>query len=151
MKNIVFKDMPTVDFMLRTSWNAVVKAYNQEAAKHDFTMVMAFALLSIDPKDGTPSTLLGPKMGMEPTSLSRTLKNLEERELIKRHPNPDDGRGVIIRLTPYGLQHRETSKSVVLQFNEVILEHVGEEALQTFVEVCLKIQKLTSNNEIFKK
>ena len=35
----------------------------------------ALLLLSIDPEKGTPSTSLGPKMGMEATSLSRTLKN----------------------------------------------------------------------------
>ena len=38
----------------------------------------------IDPKKGTPSTSLGPKMGMEATSLSRTLKTMEIKNLITR-------------------------------------------------------------------
>ena len=45
-------------------------------------MATGFALLSIDPEKGTPSTSLGPKMGMEATSLSRTLKTMEEKGLI---------------------------------------------------------------------
>ena len=67
--------------------------YNEEASKYGATMAIAFTLLNID-KDGTPSTALGPKMGMEATSLSRTLKNMEEKGLIIRKPNPNDGRSV---------------------------------------------------------
>lgn len=137
--------------MLRTTWNAVVKAYNNEAKEYNFTMVMGFALLSIDPKKGTASTSLGPKMGMEPTSLSRTLKNLEERELIERHPNPDDGRGVIIKLTQEGLESREVAKQVVLTFNKKIEEEFGTEKIKTFYEVSKGIQDLIAERKIFKK
>ena len=76
--------------------------------KHNGT---AFTLLSIDPKKGTPSTSLGPKMGMEATSLSRILKVLEERNLIKREPNPEDGRGVLIHLTEFGLEKERNQDS----------------------------------------
>jgi MarR family transcriptional regulator, organic hydroperoxide resistance regulator len=92
----------TIDYILRTTWLAVNKMYNEEAAKFETTMATGFALLSIDPEHGTPSTSLGPKMGMEATSLSRTLKTMEEKGLIKRKPNPEDGRGVIIHLTEFG-------------------------------------------------
>lgn len=149
MKDFVFKNLPTIDYMLRTTWNAVVKAYNSEASKHNFTMVMGFALLSIDPKSGTPSTSLGPKMGMEPTSLSRTLKNLEERGLIERHPNPDDGRGVIIKLTQEGYESRKIAKEVVVMFNNNIEQAFGIEKLKTFYEVTNGIQNLISERKIF--
>lgn len=151
MKDFIFKDLPTIDYMLRTTWNAVVKAYNTEANKYNFTMVMGFALLSIDPKNGTPSTSLGPKMGMEPTSLSRTLKNLEERELIERHPNPEDGRGVIIKLTPEGKESRDIAKKVVLQFNKNIEQEFGMEKLRVFFEVSQGIQNMISERKIFKQ
>ena len=78
----------TIDYVLRTTWLAVQRMYNEEAAKFEATMTTAFTLLSIDPQRGTPSTALGPKMGMEATSLSRILKTLEERDLIVRCPNP---------------------------------------------------------------
>lgn len=149
VKNFISKDLPTIDYMLRTTWNAVAKAYNGEATKYNFTMVMGFALLSIDPKVGTASTSLGPKMGMEPTSLSRTLKNLEERELIERHPNPDDGRGVIIKLTAEGKESREIAKQVVLQFNQKIEEEFGLEKLRIFFEVTQGIQNMISERKIF--
>ena len=77
----------TFDSALRSTWQMVSKMYNKEAGKFDSTMATGFALLSIDP-EGTPSTTLGPKMGMEPTSLSRLLNSMEERKLIYRSQNP---------------------------------------------------------------
>ena len=92
----------TIDYVLRTTWLAVNKMYNEEASEFGTTMATGFALLSIDPEKGTPSTSLGPKMGMEATSLSRTLKTMEAKGLIERKPNPEDGRGVLIFLTEFG-------------------------------------------------
>ncbi len=58
----------TIDYALRTTWQAVTRMYNEEASKFESTMATGFALLSIDPEEGTPSTSLGPRMGMEATS-----------------------------------------------------------------------------------
>ena len=93
----------TADYALRATWQAVTKMYNEEAKNYDTTMAIGFTLLSIDPKTGTPSTALGPKMGMEATSLSRIIKSIEDKGFIERKPNPDDGRGVLIHLTALGL------------------------------------------------
>ena len=126
----------TIDYVLRATWQAVSRMYNEEAAKYDATMATGFALLSIDKEDGTPSTALGPRMGMEATSLTRTLKTMEEKGLIFRKKNPDDGRGVLLYLTPFGKEKRELSKNTVLKFNETVKQHVSEEKLAHFMEVA---------------
>ena len=96
------------------------KMYNEQAAQYDSTMAAAFVLLNIDIENGTPSTSLGPIMGMESTSLSRILKTLEERGVIYREKNPNDGRSVLIKLTELGIEKRDPSKSKVIQFNEQV-------------------------------
>ena len=140
----------TIDYVLRTTWLTVNKMYNEEAAKFESTMATGFTLLSIDPEKGTPSTALGPKMGMEATSLSRTLKTMENRGLIERHPNPEDGRGVLIHLTDFGKEKRELSKEKVLIFNEAIKKNIDEEKLNHFYEVAETINELVSNKKIYK-
>ncbi len=129
----------TFDSALRSAWQIVSKMYNKEATKFDSTMATGFALLSID-AEGTPSTTLGPKMGMEPTSLSRLLNTMEERNLIVRSKHPRDGRSVLINLTPFGKQKREDSKSVVLHFNERITQQLQPKKIKHFFEVihCIK-------------
>ena len=112
-------------------------------------MATGFALISIDPEEGTPSTALGPKMGMEATSLSRTLKNMEAKGLIERKPNPEDGRGVLIHLTPFGKEMREFSKNVVLRFDEAVKENISEEELKTFTKVANTILELINSKKIY--
>ncbi len=139
----------TIDYVLRTTWLAVTKMYNEQAAQFDTTMATGFTLLSIDPENGTPSTSLGPIMGMEATSLSRILKTMEERGLIERKPNPDDGRGVLIHLTDFGKEKREYSRERVLTFNNTIRENISEEKLKHFYEVTEVINEMISNKKIY--
>jgi DNA-binding MarR family transcriptional regulator len=141
----------TIDYALRATWQAVARMYNEEARHFDTTMAVGFTLLSVDPKTGTPSTALGPKMGMEATSLSRILKNMEEKGLIERRPNPEDGRGVLIHLTDFGLEKREDSKNVVLRFNEAVRAEVTQSQLDGFFAVVQKINQLISEKKIYKK
>jgi len=139
----------TIDYILRATWQAVSRMYNEEAAKYDATMATGFALLSIDKEEGTPSTALGPRMGMEATSLTRTLKSMEDKGLIVRKKNPTDGRGVLIYLTEFGKEKRELSKNTVLKFNETVRKHVSEEKLQHFIEVSEIINELIQDKNIF--
>jgi DNA-binding MarR family transcriptional regulator len=139
----------TIDYVLRTTWLAVNKMYNEEASQFDTTMATGFALLSIDPDHGTPSTALGPKMGMEATSLSRTLKAMEEKGLIIRKPNPEDGRGVLIHLTDFGREKRDYSKEKVLTFNNAIRTNISEEKLNHFYEVAEVINDMVSSKRIY--
>ena len=141
----------SIDHQLRATWQAVAKLYNERAAKHDSTMATAFVLLNIDYENGTPSTALGPLMGMEPTSLSRILKSMEDKGAISREKNPDDGRGVLIKLTPYGMKMREISKESVYQFNNVVRDHVSDEDLESFFKVTKTINKLIADKMIYAK
>ena len=125
----------TIDASLRTTWNSVSKMYNREASKFDSTMAMGFALLNIE-AEGTPSSSLGPKLGMESTSLSRLLKSMENKKMIKRVPNPSDGRSVLIFLTPFGKEKRDDSRLVVLNFNHVIENQLSDIQIKHFFEVA---------------
>jgi len=138
----------TFDSVLRSTWQLVSKMYNKEANKFDSTMATGFALLSID-AEGTPSTTLGPKMGMEPTSLSRLLSTMEERKLIYRTQNPNDGRSVLIHLTSFGKEKRDDSKAVVLHFNKKIEESLSTEKISAFFEVMNCIKESSLNFEHF--
>jgi len=139
----------TIDYILRATWQAVSRIYNEQASKFDGSMAIGFALLSIDKELGTPSSAISSRMGMEPTSLTRTLKTLEEKGLIIRKKNPDDGRGVLIYLTDFGKEMRIKSKETVLKFNESIQHNIPEEKLATFMEVADMINDLITEKKIF--
>jgi len=141
----------TIDHILRNVWMSVSKMYQEEAAKLDSTMATGFTLISIDPEHGSPSTALGPKMGMEATSLSRLLKSMEARELISRKPHPEDGRSVLICLTDFGQQMREYSKEIVLGFDQIVRQKINETELKTFLKVAETIMELSQNSSAYSR
>ncbi len=134
----------TIDFHIRWAWAKISKAYNAEAAKNGGTMAIGYALLNID-KEGTPSTKLGPKMGMEPTSLSRILKSMEDLKLIKRIPDKNDKRVVNVLLTNKGNDMRTASKEAVIKFNSAIAESIPPDKLNTCLEVLKQINFILEN------
>jgi len=139
----------TIEQEIRYTWLLISKMYNEEAEKFGGSMTVGFALLSLNPKEPIPSTSLGPKMGMESTSLSRTLKFMEEESLIERLPNPDDGRGILIKLTKRGIDYRNYAKDQVMKFNKTIMGDLGEEAINNFLHVINQINKVIKNKKIF--
>lgn len=147
-KKRLLKDK-TIDYLLRSTWMHVYKMYSEEANKKESTMATGFALISLDPEEGTPSTTLGPKMGIEATSVSRTLKSMEERGLIERRSNPADGRSVLIYLTPYGREMREYSKSIVHAFDTAVKDNISQEDLKTFTNVAQSIIDLINEDRIY--
>jgi DNA-binding MarR family transcriptional regulator len=139
----------TLDYALRTTWQAVARLYNEQAGQYDGSMAIGFALLSIDKDKGTPATEISARMGMEATSLTRTLKTLTEKGLIIKRKNPADGRGVLCYLTDLGKEKRELSKNTVIRFNEMIKSNVPSEKLIHFFEVTEIINQLITEKKIF--
>ena len=129
------------DFLIRHAWHRISRMYNQKASEHNMTMSIGFILMIVD-KDGTPSTQLGPRMGMEPTSLSRTLKTMEDRKLIHRQEDKIDKRKVFIFLTAEGLDYRRLVRETILEFNEKIHNKVSQDKLDVFYEVLNHMDQL---------
>jgi|SRR6218665_2054159 len=129
------------DLSVRTVWIKMSRMYNQRANDHGITMSVGYILLHID-KDGTPSTQLGPKMGMEPTSLSRTLKTMEEKGLIRREEDKIDKRIVRIFLTDEGLKARYIARDVVFELNNKLSSKFSQEQIDNFHEVMIAIDKV---------
>lgn len=143
------KPEDTIDHPIRWAWHRIARRYNTEASKYGGSMSIGYALLNIDP-EGTPSTKLGPKMGMEARSLTRTLKNMEAKGLIERLPDGNDGRMMRVFLTPEGKRMRDVGKDTVIHFNELVQASIPAKDLRIFHNVMGKINTMLDNDELFK-
>ena len=142
------KPEETIDFPIRKVWSRISRLYNSEASKYGGTMAIGQILLSIDPQ-GTPSTKLGPKMGMESRSLVRTLQTMEEEGLIRRVPCTDDKRIVRIHLTPKGKQMRDVSRDTVVKFNQAVQSRFSREQLDSFRTVMNELDRILEQEQLF--
>ncbi|MGE0770434.1 MAG: MarR family winged helix-turn-helix transcriptional regulator [Cyclobacteriaceae bacterium] len=139
----------TIDYHIRSAWHAIARRYNQQASKYGATMAVGFVLLNIDVEHGTPATKIAPLMGLEPRSLTRLLKTLEERGAICRKVDKRDKRSVRIFLTEEGKRGREQAKETVLKLNEAVREQIPREKLDVFFEVIQEINAILERNEIY--
>ena len=143
----------TVDHCIKTAWHAISRMYNQQAWKHDLTTAIGFVLLNIHSEQGTAATKIAPLMGMEARSLTRTLKTMEEKGLIRREPDAVDKRSVRIFLTDLGKEKKEVSRQTVLHFNNRVQEQIAPQKLRTFFLVmneinALALQGLTESEDL---
>ncbi|HCW07699.1 MAG TPA: MarR family transcriptional regulator [Cytophagales bacterium] len=141
----------TIDHHVRTAWHGISRFYNQQATKFGGTMSIGFALLTIHGDDGTPATKIAPQMGLEPRSLTRLLKSMEEKKLITRKGDKTDGRSVRVFLTKEGKKQRENAKEIVIRFNELVRSEIPAQKLNVFFEVIQQIQSLSKRSEISNK
>ncbi|UTW63258.1 MarR family transcriptional regulator [bacterium SCSIO 12741] len=143
------KPEDTIDFPIRWAWHGIQRQYNLIASRHELTMTMGYVLLNIDMNEGTPSTQLGPKIGMEPGSLTRTLKTMEDKGYIYKESDVSDKRKVRICLTELGHEKREVSKDAVLRFNEFFSKKIPNGKRKHFFDVMELINESLKNENIF--
>jgi len=125
-----------VIYKLRTSWFLISKLYNEMAAEHDGTLSIAFVLLTINEEEGTPVTKIAPRMGMEPNSLSRILKSMEQKGFITKQKDLKDKRKTLVCLTSLGKEKREVAIKAVFRLEKAITKTIPPQKLKAFFEVA---------------
>lgn len=140
----------SIDYYIKTSWHSLSRLYNQKAQKHGMTTSTAFILLKISTSEGTPATKIAPLMGLESRSLTRALKNLEEKGYIYKEKDSKDRRSVRIYLTEKGKEKKGKAIETVKAFNQFVKDRVPDEKLNTFIQVARLIIDWTEGNEELK-
>ena len=124
-----------VDNRIRSSWIELFKLYNDQAAEKGVSLSMAFVLLTINEKFGTPVTKIAPRMSMEPNSLSRILKAMEKKGAIYKRKDKSDKRKVYICLTEYGIELRDLAAQRLFSFEKAIHQKVNKNDIIAFFRV----------------
>lgn len=140
------KAQDTIGYQIKSTWQAIVKMYNRLTTEHDFSQAEGYVLISIK-KGGIPVTKIAPLMGIEPTSLSRLIKTMENKGLIYREKDEIDRRVVKLYLTKKGLELKKISKNMVVDYNKSIYDEIGKEEMENFLNTMEKIRKLTCEKD----
>lgn len=132
---------------IRSSWIELFKFYNDQASKEGGTLSMAFVLLTINEKYGTPVTKIAPRMNMEPNSLSRLLKSLEEKGFILKRKDLSDKRKVYICLTKSGLKLRDKASEKLFALEKIIKSKISNTELTSFFNVLDYISEILESEK----
>src|SRR3954470_24789999 len=92
--------MDTVDALVQLSFQ-VQRILAAVGAEHDLSIIQ-IRLLGIL-RDRQPGMLeLGRHLGLDKSSITGLVTRAEKRGLVRRLPSPEDGRAVLVELTPLG-------------------------------------------------
>ena len=133
-------------YNIKACWHTISRMYNSHGFDHDISISMGYVLLNLSKDKGVPSTQIAPQLGMEPRSLTRLLKSMEEKELIHKVSDQNDKRQVNIFLTDLGYKKRAVSARTVKKFNEILASKIEENELLIFNKVLEQITTITEQN-----
>lgn len=120
--------------LLLARYDEILKPYGLTFARYEALVLLHFS------RDGElPLSVIGERLMVHPTSVTNIIGRLVAQGLAERRPNPQDGRGVLARLTAAG---RDTVKQAT---DELIADGFGldmydEGDLETLFEGLKKLR-----------
>jgi DNA-binding MarR family transcriptional regulator len=95
-------DVNDVAAALRESVGLLLRRLRQVPAEGELTLPESAALSRLNRGGPATSSALAKREQISPQSMGATLAALEARGLVERHPDPDDGRRVVLSITSAG-------------------------------------------------
>ena len=131
---------------LRVSLGLLVRRLRQAKSDGDLTLPESTALARLDRGGPTTSAALAKLEQISPQSMGATLSGLENRGLIERRPDPEDGRRILMSLTDAGVQVLRNRRDAGTEHlaRAVSSEFSGAELEQLMVAAQL-IERLAQN------
>lgn len=86
-----------VHAILLSEMDGILRPYGLTFARYE-----ALVLLTFSKTGALPLRKMGERLMVHPTSVTNAVDRLETQGLVRRRPNPDDGRGVLAEITPRG-------------------------------------------------
>lgn len=83
--------------ILLAGLDGLLRPYGLTFARYEALVLLAFSRTG-----ALPLRVIGERLMVHPTSVTNTVDRLERDGLVRRRPNPRDGRGTLAEITPSG-------------------------------------------------
>lgn len=123
-----------------------------EMSKSDCMTMMAIAHFNREKQEGILTVSeLADKMHAQPSAVSRTLKNLEDRELIERTINKLDRRNTYVALSEQGKRQWKEMEVTLGEFAAAVLSRMREEDLERLVSYLDELYQVAAEEIALRK
>lgn len=121
----------SLGYLVRDTFRAFTKALHERISSHGISVGQWFYLRVLWEEEGLSQRELGERVGvMQPTTVSM-IQWMEDKGLIRRKQDPNDGRRMNIYLTVKGRRLREQLLPYAREVNELAAQGFSEEELAT--------------------
>ena len=117
----------SIQILFRNAHSTVDAAVGASLAESGFTELLPWhsAVLRNLGEDGARPSELAARAGVTRQAITKLVGELERLDVVRRDPDPTDGRGVIVRYTDRGLAGLEVARRQMLALERSYAEQVG--------------------------
>ncbi|MFF8594698.1 MarR family winged helix-turn-helix transcriptional regulator [Streptomyces sp. NPDC015220] len=129
---------------LRVVFSRLRRRIREVARDEDLTPSQVSALTLVGKHGAATASALAAAEGVRPQSMAATLAALEQHGLIRRSPDPDDGRRQLVTLTEDGRERIEGNREIRAEWLTRALEdRYTEEERQTLIAAFTLMERLS--------
>ncbi|GAA2924247.1 MarR family winged helix-turn-helix transcriptional regulator [Streptomyces mexicanus] len=129
---------------LRVAFSRLRRRIREVAQDDDLTPPQVSALTLVGKHGAATASALASAEGVRPQSMATTLAALEHQGLIRRSPDPDDGRRQLVTLTDSGRRRLEGDRQVREEWlARALQDRYTEAERQTLLEAFALMERLT--------
>ncbi|BET96119.1 MarR family transcriptional regulator [Xenorhabdus taiwanensis] len=81
-------------------------------------------------------TVIGEKLGFTRSKISKTLRLLKDKELIKQEAGENDKRELVTKLSPKGLKFLQRAESSRHNMADIVASNMSQGEIALFTELC---------------
>ena len=139
-------DVHEVAGAIRVSIGLLLRRMRQAPADGELTLPESSALTRLDRGGPATSSALARLEQISPQSMGATLSALEARGLVERHPDPADGRRVVISLSESGVQALRNKRNArVEQLARTLSSGFTDPELQQLMAAAPLLERLAQS------
>ncbi|MFF8941999.1 MarR family winged helix-turn-helix transcriptional regulator [Streptomyces sp. NPDC014864] len=128
---------------LRVVFSRLRRRIRDVARDEDLTPSQVSALPLVGKHGAATASALASAEGVRPQSMATVLAALEQHGLIRRSPDPTDGRRLLVALTESGRERIEDHRQVREEWlDQALADRYTEDERQTLVEAFALLERL---------
>jgi DNA-binding MarR family transcriptional regulator len=129
---------------LRVVFSRLRRRFKDAAGGHELTPSQVAVLSRLGKAGVASASDLAAAEGVRPQAVAPILMALEQRELIQRRPDPDDGRRQLVSLTPAGRALLDDGRRAGEEWlARALQEHYTEAERQTLIKAIALLERLS--------
>jgi DNA-binding MarR family transcriptional regulator len=132
----------SIGFKINLTTNILNNSFNQILNKHDIAIEQRATLEILKYEENVNQTKIAQILGKDKTTISRTLKTLEQKGYIFK--DEIDKRTNLIKLTPLGEEVLEKSAQDVKDFRAKVSSKLTSEEIEQLYKILEKVSSAVS-------
>lgn len=85
---------------------------------------------------------LAARLGVTKGAVTQIIQRLEDKELVKRSPHPDDSRSILVSLREKGISAYQAHEEVHLDFYKQLRAQLGQKEIEIFEMALEKLNEI---------